>query len=53
MFEYYKQLNAEFALFLKGLGSMYIWNIYKQLSYEILEKCADLKYKDIEEDFKS
>ena len=48
LFEYYKQTNEEFKKHLKGLKSWFIWNIYKQLSTEILEKASELKYSDIE-----
>ena len=53
MFEYYKLNNYDFALQLKGMESMYVWNIYKQLSYDILEKCQDMKYTDILDEFKN
>ena len=48
MFEYYRQSNDQFKGILKGLKPWYIWNIYKQLSSEILEKAAELKYTEIE-----
>lgn len=33
---------------LDKLESWYVWNIYKQLAYDLFEKAADLKYEDIE-----
>lgn len=40
LFQYYKQLDdrGEFELHLQGLKSWYIWNIYKQLSFDVLDK---------------
>ena len=53
LFEYYKQNSNEFQEHLKGLKSWFIWNIYKQLSSEILDKASDLKYQEIEQNFKT
>tara|TARA_B110000285_G_C15082460_1_gene594283 strand:- start:1477 stop:1635 length:159 start_codon:yes stop_codon:yes gene_type:complete len=52
MFEYYGQSSEAFGEHLKTLESWYIWNIYKQLSSDILEKSAEMKYSDIESNFK-
>lgn len=52
MFEYYGQSSEAFGEHLKGLESWYIWNIFKQLSTDILEKSAEMKYSDIESNFK-
>jgi hypothetical protein len=55
IFDFYKLLinNDSFDQHLKGLKSWYVWNIYKQLSSEVLDKVAALKYSDIESNFKS
>ena len=37
---------------MRRLRSDFIWNIYSQLSYEILNKAWELPYSDIEQDFK-
>jgi len=39
-------------LHLKSLQTSYIWNIYKQLTSEMLEKAAELPYQDFERSFK-
>ena len=52
LFDYYRLVNEEFQGQLKQLKSWYIWNIYKQLSTDILEKSAEMKYSDIEQNFK-
>jgi len=38
LFFYYSSGDSEFLDHLKGLKSWYIWNIYKQLSWDILDK---------------
>ena len=40
MFSYYKQLDekGDFDQHLKSLKPWYIWNIYKQLSFDVLDK---------------
>ena len=52
LFDYYKQSNKDFKNHLVHLQSWYIWNIYKQLSSDILDKAQDLKYSDIEQNFR-
>lgn len=52
LFEYYGQNDAGFTQHLKGLKAWYIWNIYRQLSCDILDKAAELRYQDIEQNFK-
>lgn len=52
MFEHYGQMTDDFGLHLKQLRSDYIWNIYKQLSFDILNKAYELRYSDIEQNFK-
>ena len=52
MFEYYGKSSEAFDEHLKTLEIWYIWNIYKQLSSDILEKSAKMKYSDIESNFK-
>ena len=37
---------------LTSLQTSYIWNIYKQLSSEMLEKAAELPYSELERNFK-
>lgn len=37
---------------LTSLQSSYIWNIYKQLTNEMLEKAAELPYSELEKNFK-
>jgi hypothetical protein len=38
--------------YLTTLQSPYIWNIYKQLTNEMLEKTSKLTYADLEKNFK-
>lgn len=52
LFDYYGQLTDDFREHLKRLRSHYIWNIYKQLSGDILDKASELRYSDIEQNFK-
>ena len=52
MFEYYGQSSEPFGLHLQKVESWYIWNLYKQLSSDILEKSAEMKYSEIESNFK-
>ena len=52
MFEYYGQSSEQYGKRFKGLQSWYIWNLYKQLSSDILEKSAEMKYSEIESNFK-
>jgi hypothetical protein len=37
---------------LRSLQSYYIWNIYKQLTNEMLEKVADMPYIEFERNFR-
>ena len=54
IFTHYREMqDPVFADKLKRLENWYIWNLYKQLSHDILEKAADLRYEDIETNFKT
>ena len=65
MFEYYRSSsqsysitnhhqgtgNDDFRKRLKQLQSWIVWNIYKQLTTEVLDKLSDLKFSEIESEF--
>jgi hypothetical protein len=34
---------------LSSLQPSYMWNIFKQLFYEVLEKAGEISYKDLEQ----
>lgn len=54
LFDYYGQLadDPSFTERLKGIQSWFIWNIYKQLSSDFLDRASNLKYSEIEAIFK-
>lgn len=52
LFEYYGVMAEDLREKCFHLQSHYIWNIYRQLSSDMLDKVQDLRYTDIEQNFK-
>ena len=48
-----EEYDEEFYNHLKRIQSSYIWNIYKQLTQEFMQKTAQMPFKQVELNFKS